>query len=117
MEPIKLNDVIKACDGEFFGNASILDKYVNEISTNSNEIGDNCLFIPLVGEKFDAHNFIDGAFENGCMCTLTQKKLDRENYILVSDTLKALRDIAEFYRGLFDIKSYCNYRKRRQDYG
>jgi len=104
MEPIKLKDIVTACEGTFFGDESLLDKYIHEISTNSREIGDNSLFIPIVGEKFDAHNFISSAFENGCMCTLSHKKLDRDNYILVSDTTKALRDIAEYCRGLFNVK-------------
>ena len=38
------------------------------------------------------------------MCVLSHKKLDKDNYILVDDTLAAFRDIAEYYRGLFDVK-------------
>ena len=104
METIKLKNIIKACNGEFFGDASFVDKSIKNISTNSNEIGENSLFIPIVGEKFDAHDFIDSAFKNGCMCTISQKKLDRDNYVLVSSTSAALRDIAEYYRELFDVK-------------
>ena len=69
MEPIKIKDIVKACGGELFGDSSLADKYVKEISTSSNQIGENCLFIPLVGDKFDAHNFIGDAVENGCMCS------------------------------------------------
>ena len=87
MEPIKLSEILKATGGQFFGDEALLGTDIHEISTNSKEIGDNCLFIPLVGEKFDAHNFIKGAIENGCICTLSHKKLDIENYILVEDTL------------------------------
>jgi len=104
MEPIKLKAVLTATAGEFFGDESLLEKEIYDISTNSREIGDNCLFIPLAGEKFDGHNFVDSAFKNGCICTLSHKKLETYNYILVDDTLKALRDIAEYYRGLFNAK-------------
>lgn len=103
MEPIKLKNIVAAVDGQFFGDASLLDTDIQEISTNSREIGDNTLFLPLVGDKFDAHDFIDSAFENGCVCTISHKKLDRDNYILVEDTLKAYRDVAEYYRGTFDV--------------
>jgi len=104
MEPIKIKDIVKACGGELFGDSSLADKYVKEISTSSNQIGENCLFIPLVGDKFDAHNFIGDAVENGCMCFLSHVKQDKGNYILVEDTGKAYKDIAEYYRGLFDVK-------------
>ena len=104
MKPILLKDIADACGGEFFGDESLLQKNIYNISTNSNEIGENTLFVPIVGEKFDAHDFIGTAFENGCMCTLSAKKLDRGSYILVEDTLRAFRDIAEYYRGLFDVK-------------
>ena len=57
MEPIKLKAVLTATAGEFFGDESLLEKEIYDISTNSREIGDNCLFIPLAGEKFDGHNF------------------------------------------------------------
>lgn len=44
--------------------------------------------------------------ENGALCTLSEKKLEDENipYIYVDSTLKALRDIAEFYLQQLDVK-------------
>ena len=104
MEPIKLNDIVKACGGEFTGDSALLDTEIKNISTDSREIGESCLFIPLVGDIHDGHDYIETAFKNGCLCTLSQKKQDRDNCILVEDTLAAMRDIAEYYRGLFDIK-------------
>ncbi|MEX1376075.1 MAG: UDP-N-acetylmuramoyl-tripeptide--D-alanyl-D-alanine ligase [Eubacteriales bacterium] len=104
MEPIILKDILKACDGKFFGDEKILDRQIYEISTNSREIVENTLFVPIVGDKFDGHDFIDNAFKDGCLCALSHKKLNRENYILVEDALKSYRDIAEYYRGLFDVK-------------
>ncbi len=104
MEPIKLNDIVKACNGEFTGDSSLLDTYIKTISTDSRDIGEDCLFIPLVGDIYDGHDYIDKAFEKGCVCALSQRKLNRDNYIFVEDTLAALRDIAEYYRGLFHVK-------------
>lgn len=104
MERIKIKDIVRVCEGELFGDASLLDSDITNISTNSKEIPDACLFIPLVGEVHDAHKFIDNAFDNGCICTLSDRELDRDNYIRVASTSKALEDIAEYYRGLFDVK-------------
>ena len=44
---------------------------VTSVSTDSRKIPEGCLFIPLVGEKFDGHNFIEQSLEKGatgCLC-------------------------------------------------
>jgi len=62
--------------------------------------GEIC-FIPLIGERFDGHNYIASALEHGAVGSLTQKETEPfpgKVLIKVSDTLKALRDLAVYYR-------------------
>jgi len=64
------------------------------------------LFIPLIGERFDGHNYIASALEHGAVGSLTQKETEPfpgKVLIKVSDTLKALRDLAVYYRQKFKI--------------
>ncbi len=44
---------------------------IENISTDSNGIKDNCLFVPIVGAKFDAHKFILGAAANGAVAAFS----------------------------------------------
>ena len=70
MESIKLNDIVKACNGEFTGDKSLLDTYIKNISTDSRDISEDCLFIPLVGDIYDGHDYIETAFNNGCVSSV-----------------------------------------------
>lgn len=104
MKQITLKQVVEACGGKYYGAPAKLDTVITDITTDSRKITKDCLFVPIVGERFDAHDFIDDTLKNGALCSLSQKMLDGEkSFILVESTQKALRQIAAFYRSLFKI--------------
>ncbi len=80
---------------------------VTEVSTDSRSIPAGALFVPLVGERFDGHDYLDAALERGAAGCLTAKKptslLKDKFYIQVSDTLEALKALAAWYRAKFDL--------------
>ena len=80
---------------------------VTEVSTDSRSIPNRALFVPLVGERFDGHDYLDAALEGGASGCLTAKKpislLDGKFYIQVPDTLEALKALAAWYRDKFTI--------------
>lgn len=80
---------------------------VTQVSTDSRSIPAGALFVPLVGERFDGHDYLDAALERGAAGCLTAKKpaalLKDKFYIQVSDTLEALKALAAWYRAKFDI--------------
>lgn len=82
------------------------DMIITGISTDSRKIQPGDLFIPLIGENFDGHDYITTAFENGAAAALSQKPVadfpDR-TVISVGNTLKALQAIAACYRSKFSI--------------
>jgi len=81
------------------------------ISTDSRTLSPGNLFIPLVGETFDGHGFIEDALRAGVSGVLVQEgredKLDLSAsgaaVLVVADTLRALGDIARFWRQLFPV--------------
>lgn len=79
---------------------------IKGVSTDTRSIKENQLFIPLVGEFFNGHDFLKKAIENGAVASLWQKDIPRpiENfpYILVDDTLLALQNLAKSYRESLD---------------
>ena len=80
---------------------------VTEVSTDSRSIPAGALFVPLAGERFDGHDYLDAALESGAAGCLTARKpaslLQDKFYIQVSDTLEALKALASWYRAKFDI--------------
>ena len=72
---------------------------IKEICTDSRKITDQCLFIALVGEKFDGHLFAKQAIEAGASVVIVNHKIDDDiPQIVVNDTYIALGEIAEFVR-------------------
>lgn len=55
------------------------------------------LFLALVGENTDGHNFCPDAFTNGAALALTTKVVDQP-CVVVSDVMQAVADLAKFTR-------------------
>ncbi|HYF82038.1 MAG TPA: UDP-N-acetylmuramoyl-tripeptide--D-alanyl-D-alanine ligase [Clostridia bacterium] len=103
MEDLSIGEITASAQGTLVN--SDRDFLVNGVSIDSRRINPGNMFIALKGESFDGHDFISTAIENGAAVVVTQKPLNECSipYILVGDTLKALQDIARYYRGKFQI--------------
>jgi UDP-N-acetylmuramoyl-tripeptide--D-alanyl-D-alanine ligase len=55
------------------------------------------LFLALIGENTDGHNFCSDAFANGATLALTTKVVDQP-CVVVSDVMQAVADLAKFAR-------------------
>lgn len=77
---------------------------ITSVSTDTRKIETGCLFICLKGERFDAHDFVPQAVENGAAAIVSEKDVDCPVPVLrVESTHKALLDIARMYRERFSI--------------
>ncbi len=107
MEPINLGEILKAVNGTLLGDVSDLGITVDRVETDSRTIHPGALFVPLVGERFDGHAYINSALENGAAGCFTAREresyLPGKFYIKVSSPLRALRDLAAYYRTKFPI--------------
>ena len=104
MLPTTALQIASATGGELLGSP---DSTITEISTDSRTIPPGALFVPLKGGNFDGHDYIDMALDKGAAAVICARlpetvRADRA-YIRVSDTKRALRDLASWYRGKFDI--------------
>ena len=99
-----VKEIAEACGGRLLcGNENTV---VTSVSTDSRKISAGALFVPIKGERTDAHIYIDAVFAAGAAATLTQndtKKIDVHPWISVPDTGIALQQIAAAYRSKFDI--------------
>jgi len=104
MLPLKIAEVIKATYGKLiYGDDEVL---VTGVSTDSRTIKKGELFVPIVGERFDGHEFISAAFKKGACACITNKSIketEGKTIVLVDDTTKALGDLAQYYRKKFKI--------------
>jgi UDP-N-acetylmuramoyl-tripeptide--D-alanyl-D-alanine ligase len=100
-------EIVEATGGEIVrGKSGVL---LSGISTDSRAVAAGNLFIPLVGEKFNGHDFLAVAVRAGAYGVLLQKSEigrlgalpDSVTAIAVNDTLRALGDIARFRRRMF----------------
>ncbi len=99
MEQMTVNDIVKATGGRLLCGDGNLE--LHHISIDSRTMKGQDLFVPIIGEKVDAHRFINGAFSVGAAATLTSEHdemQDEKPWIRVADTKKALQDIGSCYR-------------------
>ena len=107
MEPMTIREILEAVDGKLLGEFSDLDLTVKHVFTDNRNPDPGALFIPLVGERFDGHAFLNEALEGGAAGCFTQREresyLPGKFYIKVGSTQKALRDLARHYKQKFRI--------------
>lgn len=103
MEVLSAGEIAGASQGSLVNPQG--DLKVNGVSIDSRSIKPGDMFIALKGESFDGHDFINGAIEKGAALVIVEKEPEvcTVPYILVRDTLKALQDIARYYRNKFHI--------------
>jgi UDP-N-acetylmuramoyl-tripeptide--D-alanyl-D-alanine ligase len=92
--------------GEIIGGD--IRKYENHIitrfSTDSRDIDDSTLFVPVIGENVDAHKFIPDVLDSGCVVSLTSRDPQSLGYdgdrilIKVDDTVAAMQEIGKQLR-------------------
>ena len=106
MQPMTIPEIVSAVGGTWL-NPREGAAPVTAVSTDSRRIAPGCLFLPLTGEKFDGHDFLDKALSAGaagCLCAKLPETLrPGKFYIRVADTRLALRALASAYRDRFDI--------------
>lgn len=97
-------ELIKAVEGQLLWGST--EQRFMGITTDSRKVSKGNLFIPLIGDKFDGHDYIEQCFNSGAAVCLTSRPVPQVNNcsaVLVSDTAKALRDIATWHRNKFNI--------------
>ncbi|KAA0544585.1 UDP-N-acetylmuramoyl-tripeptide--D-alanyl-D-alanine ligase [Bacillus sp. BGMRC 2118] len=90
---------------ELGGDASLL---IHGVSINSRDELTGKLFIPIKGERFNGHEFVEDAIGKGAVASLWNKS--EPNYpkdvplLFVDDTLEALQQLSKSYRDEMNCK-------------
>lgn len=81
---------------------------IQGVSKDTRTIQEGNLYVPLIGESFDGHQFVEDAVSKGAAASLWQN--DHEDrpvgvpLILVDDTLQALQQLAKAYRSQLSVR-------------
>jgi len=85
------------------------DFTIENISIDSRSLQNNqgTLFFALKGNNHDAHQYIEGLIEKGVRFFVVEyiptELKDKAHFLVVKNTLKALQEVAIFYRNLFNF--------------
>lgn len=107
MENLSLQKIID------FSAAELLQGEINliieKIVIDSREANNNSLFIAIIGENQDGHQYLEDAVKNGAAALIVDREIESDfltdadiSILKVDNTTKALQDIAHNYRMSFD---------------
>ena len=81
---------------------TFLGTKVDSVVLDSRQVTVGGVFVATVGERVDGHSFVTAVFEKGAVLAVVQREPEesehRGSYLVVEDTLVALKKIAEAYR-------------------
>lgn len=104
MKELTLAQIAEACGGTLIGGNEAKEYTVTGVEIDSRRVKAGDLFVAIPGEKADGHKFIPDVLKKGAYA-LSQQSLDVDGaYILVEDTVTAMKRLARFYRNTLDIK-------------
>lgn len=83
------------------------DTVLTAVTTDSRKVSPGQLFIPLAGERFDGHDYLESALTGGASACLTARDAEQmrpgKGYVRVEDTMAALKALATWHREHFHI--------------
>ena len=100
MRATSVEFLAKACDGILCGNK---DTMVTGVKIDSRDCKPGDMFVCIVGENNDGHDYIAAAYVAGCTTFLVSKNIEFADacFIVVDDTRKAMIQMAEAYLNQF----------------
>lgn len=118
MKELTLTKIAEICHGTLVGQNLQPEKTVSSVVIDSRLVEEEGLFVAIPGERVDGHSFVKAVLEKGALGALVERipeDLLLENgepnpellpggLIQVASTTQALKDLAEFYRSVLDIK-------------
>lgn len=85
-------------------------KSVSKVEIDSRKVKNGSLFVAIKGEKFDGHDFVLNAIQNGAKAIVISKKRIKKfssldvTVIAVEDTIKTFGDLANMWRKKLNAK-------------
>ena len=95
---LKVSDIANFLSSTFEGT----DRAIRKIVIDSRNVKTGDLFLAILGTKYDGHEFIKNAIDNGAACIVCEKPHDFSSSsvstIIIKSSIQALGDIAKNYK-------------------
>ncbi|MEM8564431.1 MAG: UDP-N-acetylmuramoyl-tripeptide--D-alanyl-D-alanine ligase, partial [Pseudomonadota bacterium] len=99
MRPMMLSELLGPLQAELLGD----DLQISGVTTDSRQIEHGDLFVALQGERFDGHDFLDGAISGGASAALVNRVSEASlSQLKVEDTQRALGLLGGFNRSMYE---------------
>ena len=95
MIKLSAREISLIVNGSLHGDENIMVTQAAVFDSRQAKVGS--LFLALIGENTDGHNFCSDAFSNGAVLALTTQVV-AQPCVLVSDVMQAVADLAKFVR-------------------
>ena len=95
---MKVSEIVIATGGKLISGDETME--ITGFSQDSRQAEVGMMYIPIIGERYDGHDFIESAFTNGASAIITDRLIEDDKHvvILVDNTLKALQKMAHYLR-------------------
>lgn len=105
MESISIDEILHITQGELLQGSH--EPIITNVAIDSRKIKNGYLYVPIIGESNNGHDYIKQAFLNGSEVSLTQEK-ERSfpeglSVIFVDSTLEAMKALAGFNRHRYNL--------------
>lgn len=114
---LSVREIAEACRGKLVLRGHVNgDTHVSSAVIDSRKIEAGGVFFATIGERVDGHRFVSQVFEAGAGLAVVQKTPEQVqeetdtdcshwgSYVLVEESLQALKCVAEYYRSKLDIR-------------
>jgi UDP-N-acetylmuramoyl-tripeptide--D-alanyl-D-alanine ligase len=103
MKEIIVSNLAKIIKTSHISRVTKDESRVTAVSTDSRLIQPGDCFFAIIGPNFDGHNFLADAFAKGASCAVVSQDIPDDKFtdktiLKVTDTIKALGDLAAWYR-------------------
>ena len=96
---LTLNEIAQITNGQLIGD----DRVVIDLSTDTRSLQAGSLFVALIGENFNAHDFIEAGHANHAGAVVVEREINTKcAQIVVPDSYIALRALAAAWRNKFN---------------
>jgi len=112
MNSVSVKDICRFTNGYLLYDEAVMSREiaegltVNSLIIDSRQGAEHTLFVPFIGERHDAHDFIADVYRLGTRVCFTSRKrmeagTDEMVYICVEDTLEALQMLGTAFRKMY----------------
>lgn len=99
MLSLKVKEIVEAVEGKILQGDP--EQVFSNLTIDSRRVKPGDIFLAIIGENHDGHNFIPEAIDNGAKVIITSRTIKPYSgvaIILVRNTTKALQDLAHYIR-------------------